>query len=503
MQEVQKEMQKQQTADAEPTTMAKPGKVEEVPQQEEVVVEHVTEVVEVAPIEEEPEVVQMIKAPAEEEMTKSVPAPAVQEESMLEQMVQQQTSPARKTKKSLKKVKKVSTKKNKTGVQYVPVEDNTTIVYKNQVVSSSPDNRSKPGRLGSPIRFRQGQKAFDDDVNKGLAREMYIDSQCNVVNPRDGSPGRVKPGQMNVFQPMRPLGDYYRDQATSINLEKVEQEYGATAGKDRNLLRNQVLNDKTVKVQLEFEKLMNEMVKRRNGALGLNSQDLPGIEEILDAGLVALGDAKKHKSPVKRLIDHKNSTTKHKQRVFDGVSRGEYSQNYSIAPGQTVLMEAQGGELPYEMAYKKPSKFFNHVLNQDIKRMDVNMKGELEYVWTQRPLLRLIIGVKVKISDRIVAVIGEEFRPDVEAALAEGGVIEGKVIDLMQNEEVDLVDNENQGMVQRQIVVAKQMEAGENAEEIESPTLKGAELKMDKENYKEIHNDVVKFVRRTSLLANA
>lgn len=58
-------------------------------------------------------------------------------------------------------------------------------------------------------------------------------------------------------------------------------------------------------------------------------------------------------------------------------------------------------------------------------------------------------------------------------------------------------------MVARQIDVAKKMEAGEEVAEIESPTLKGADLKMDKDNYKEIHNDVVKFVRRTSLLENA
>jgi len=58
---------------------------------------------------------------------------------------------------------------------------------------------------------------------------------------------------------MRPIGDYYRDQATSINLDKVEQEYGATGG-DKNILRNKILNDKTVKVQMEFENLMNDMV---------------------------------------------------------------------------------------------------------------------------------------------------------------------------------------------------------------------------------------------------
>jgi len=237
--------------------------------------------------------------------------------------------------------------------------------------------------------------------------------------------------------------------------------------------------------------------------LGLNSKDLPGIEDIIDAGLVALGDAKKHKSPVKRLIAHKNSATKHKQRVYDGVSKGDYSQTYNIAPGQTVIMEAQGGELPYDMAHKKPSKFFNHVLNQDIKRMDVSNKNDLEFVWTQRPLLRLITCIKVKIEDRIVALIGEEFRPDVEAALAEGGDIEGKIIDKMKDEEIDLVDNNNEGMLKKQLNVATKQAEGEEIDEVESPTIKGADLKMDKENYREIHNDVVKYVRRTSLLVNA
>ena len=87
---------------------------------------------------------------------------------------------------------------------------------------------------------------------------------------------------------------------------------------------------------------MNEMYDRRERIktkeTGLK-KDIPGIEEIMDQGYMALGESKKHKSPVKRLIMHKNSTTKHKQRIYDGVSRGEYSQNYNIAPGQSYLIE--------------------------------------------------------------------------------------------------------------------------------------------------------------------
>ena len=118
-------------------------------------------------------------------------AAAAQEESMLEQMLTQQKekSPVRggsiyqekmKPKKSLRKSKPKTAVKTTRDSKYTrsfapEVTDNTTVVYKNQAVCSSPTLRAEPGRLGSPIRYRQGQKAFDDDVNRGLAREMYID----------------------------------------------------------------------------------------------------------------------------------------------------------------------------------------------------------------------------------------------------------------------------------------------------------------------------------------
>lgn len=80
---------------------------------------------------------------------------------------------------------------------------------------------------------------------------------------------------------------------------------------------------------------------------------MPAVEDILD-GFYKPGPERKHKSPTKRLIKHKDSTWTHKRRIQTGIRKGEYSQTYCISPGKTYVIEAQGGELPYEMAEKSP-----------------------------------------------------------------------------------------------------------------------------------------------------
>lgn len=42
---------------------------------------------------------------------------------------------------------------------------------------------------------------MDPELSKALAREIYVDSNINVVSPSRNSPGKVKPGQMNLFNP--------------------------------------------------------------------------------------------------------------------------------------------------------------------------------------------------------------------------------------------------------------------------------------------------------------
>ena len=55
---------------------------------------------------------------------------------------------------------------------------------------------------------------------------------------------------------------------------------------------------------------MGEMVQRRN-VTGKKTFNSNAVDEILD-GYYEPGPERKHKSPTKRLIKHKNSTTSHK-----------------------------------------------------------------------------------------------------------------------------------------------------------------------------------------------
>jgi len=54
--------------------------------------------------------------------------------------------------------------------------------------------------------------------------------------------------------------------------------------------------------------------------------------------------------------------------------------------------------LPYELADSSPKKFYDVVLNQDIKKCDVK-RGRLQFEWTYRPLLKILIAVKDKLID--------------------------------------------------------------------------------------------------------
>jgi hypothetical protein len=85
---------------------------------------------------------------------------------------------------------------------------------------------------------------------------------------------------------------------------------------------------------------MNEMVSRRVGGLGVGSaQPLSNVDDLLD-GYYMPGPERRHKSPTKRLINHKNSTTEHKKRILTEIQKGEYSQTYCVSPGKTYVIEA-------------------------------------------------------------------------------------------------------------------------------------------------------------------
>lgn len=106
---------------------------------------------------------------------------------------------------------------------------------------------------------------------------------------------------------------------------------------------------------------MNEIVSRRSGTGNIGAA-IPKVDDLLD-GYYMPGPERKHRSPTKRLISHKNSTVEHKRRIQTGIQKGEYSQTYCISPGKSYVIEAQGGELPYDIADKRPELFYSQVLN--------------------------------------------------------------------------------------------------------------------------------------------
>ena len=101
------------------------------------------------------------------------------------------------------------------------------------------------------------------------------------------------------------------------------------------------------------------------------------------------------------------------------------------------------------MADKNPQQFYNRVLNQDIKKYNVKMRGKLTFIMTQRPLLKIITSIKDKIIERIGEQIGKQYSEDIANAFAPGGNIEGKLLDMVENQQIDLLDENNVPLLQK------------------------------------------------------
>jgi hypothetical protein len=63
---------------------------------------------------------------------------------------------------------------------------------------------------------------------------------------------------------------------------------------------------------------MKEMAERRSLGLGKSSVPTTQVDSILD-GYFVPGPERRHRSPTKRLISHKNSTWEHKKRICEGI----------------------------------------------------------------------------------------------------------------------------------------------------------------------------------------
>lgn len=72
----------------------------------------------------------------------------------------------------------------------------------------------------------------------------------------------------------------------------------------------------------------------------------------------------RHVSPTKRLIEQKQSTSKHKKLVeLNNKKTQDYSLHYTASPGKSYLIEPMGGEINYKVARRNPLKFYDQVIN--------------------------------------------------------------------------------------------------------------------------------------------
>ena len=78
---------------------------------------------------------------------------------------------------------------------------------------------------------------------------------------------------------------------------------------------------------------------------------------------------------------------------------------------------------------------------------NVRKKGENDWVdimYNPLPLLRIITSIKNKLIRRMSKNIGPEYEQDIANAFAPGGEIDKKLVTMLENEQIDLLDkNQN------------------------------------------------------------
>ena len=104
---------------------------------------------------------------------------------------------------------------------------------------------------------------------------------------------------------------------------------------------------------------------------------------------------RKHASPTKRLMQQKDAAWRHKEFLTKKIGKPDaetYSLTYVASPKKTYIIQPQGGEIDYDIAFKNPIRFYDNVMNQDIREHSVaqgkTKKSPLRYknVLTKRAI---------------------------------------------------------------------------------------------------------------------
>lgn len=161
-----------------------------------------------------------------------------------------------------------------------------------------------------------------------------------------------------------------KSEAESFKTDEMEEDTFGKAAKqqitshrDTHKFVNKDLQQKTEELQEEFEKILGELNNRR--ATQDREVFYTALNEYYKEG------AETHSSPVRRLIQHKNTAFDHKKTMKETIQKGDYAFVYVPGPEKSYVIEPHGGSLNYNIVNKDPNKFYDQVFNQDLTKHTV------------------------------------------------------------------------------------------------------------------------------------
>ena len=150
-------------------------------------------------------------------------------------------------------------------------------------------------------------------------------------------------------------------------------------------IKNPEIEQKLAKLQKEVEKALSEQ-EGHTIEVGISAVPRSKIENDTDKEywmsynsqyqyFVPKKLPKKHVSPTKRLMQQKNAAFKQKPYMAEKVGNNfkqKYGITYQVGVNTTYHMQPKHGEINYELANSKPSKFYRQVVDQDVREHKVS-----------------------------------------------------------------------------------------------------------------------------------
>lgn len=172
------------------------------------------------------------------------------------------------------------------------------------------------------------------------------------------------------------------------------------------------------------------------------------------------GVPRKHASPTKRLISHKNTVVAHKKVFNDNMKQvrdhSSYHLTYSTSPGKSYVVEPHGGELNYNLVDRNPERFYQQVFNQPITQTKVRELHnhahtlEISTKVTKRPYMKIMEKIRGKIAERLKEKFGEAEGEEILSALREKH-IEHQIVLLLRQDKIQLLNQHNERIYTKQI----------------------------------------------------